>query len=90
MPSWGLRWAAAVATAAMVAVAGAGWLGEESRRTGGSGTDASWAVDPASLAGEPDDAALTAIDVALARPGAAELRALDALTLQAVPAVDRR
>lgn len=90
-PTWH-RWAAATAAAVMVTVAGAGWLVEESRRTPFRSTDTTVAQSRTTTGAwaEPDDAALAAIDVALARPGAAELRALDALTLQAGQAPDRR
>jgi hypothetical protein len=91
-----LRWFAAAAVAAMVGVAGAGWLADESRRHWNAGASQGYTVDTKAQAAaetaapEPDDAALAAIDMALARPGAYELRALDALTLHSAPARNRR
>jgi hypothetical protein len=90
-----LRWFAAAAVAAMVGVAGAGWLADESRRHWSAGQGYAvemqrQAANETAAPAEPDDAALAAIDMALARPGAYELRALDALTRHSVPGPNRR
>jgi hypothetical protein len=87
-----VRWVTAAVAAVMLAATGAGWLAEEGRRWTRHGASSFLAerlgaAHDAALH-EPDDEALAAIDVALARPGASELLALDALTLQ--PRLDRR
>jgi anti-sigma factor RsiW len=84
-----LRWLAAAAAAAMIAVAGAGRFAEESWRLSPAVSGQRASLQPAgsgqaAVVREPDDAELAAIDVALARPGARELVALDALTLRSV------
>jgi hypothetical protein len=83
-----LRWLAAAAAAAMIAVAGAGRFAEESWRlsllAGQRASLQPAGSGQAAVVREPDDAELAAIDVALARPGARELVALDALTLRSV------